>query len=140
MNIWPLKNNKSLVASAAVCSKVVILLLFIHCYPHAFLKKRRGYCYRLRPSVRPSVCPSVRPLCLLLLNHWTKFNQIWCVSCLHQWGAQRKFFFWPNFNYKVNFKDFLFQTLCTNERYKIYQTVFFILSPWSSPRGGTWGT
>ena len=27
----------------------------IHNYPHAFLKKRRGYCYRLRPSVRPSV-------------------------------------------------------------------------------------
>ena len=24
-------------------------------YPHAFLKKRRGYCNRLRPSVRPSV-------------------------------------------------------------------------------------
>ena len=28
-------------------------------YHHAFLKKRRGYCNRLRPSVRPSVCPSV---------------------------------------------------------------------------------
>ena len=26
-----------------------------HFYPHAFLKKRRGYCNRLRPSVRPSV-------------------------------------------------------------------------------------
>ena len=24
-------------------------------YPHAFLKKRRGYCYRLRASVGPSV-------------------------------------------------------------------------------------
>ena len=30
-------------------------------YPHAFLKKRRGYCNRLRPSVRPSVRLSVRP-------------------------------------------------------------------------------
>ena len=30
-------------------------------YPHAFLKKRWGYCNRLRPSVRPSVCPSVCP-------------------------------------------------------------------------------
>ena len=29
-------------------------------YPHAFFKKRRGYCNRLRPSVRPSVCPFVR--------------------------------------------------------------------------------
>ena len=27
--------------------------------PTLFLKKRRGYCYRLRPSVCPSVCPSV---------------------------------------------------------------------------------
>ena len=29
-------------------------------YPHAFLKKRRGSCNLLRPSVRPSVCLSVR--------------------------------------------------------------------------------
>ena len=56
-------------------------------YPHAFLKKRRGYCYRFRPSVRP--------LCYPLLNHWTKFNQIWCVSYSHKWGAQRKTKIWP---------------------------------------------
>ena len=31
----------------------------VHCYPHAFLKKRMGYCYRLRPSVRLSGRPSV---------------------------------------------------------------------------------
>ena len=30
-------------------------------YPHAFLKKRWGYCNRLRPSVRLSVRLSVRP-------------------------------------------------------------------------------
>ena len=30
-------------------------LLSSYFYPHAFLKKRRGYCNRLRPSVRPSV-------------------------------------------------------------------------------------
>ena len=41
-------------------------------YPHTFLKKRRGYCNRLRPSVRPSVRPSRYPL----LNHCTKSNQI----------------------------------------------------------------
>ena len=35
--------------------------LYTENYPHAFLKKRRGYCNRLRPSVRLSVCPSVRP-------------------------------------------------------------------------------
>ena len=59
----------------------------IHVYPHAFLKKRRGYCNRLRPSVRPSR--------YLLLNHWTKSNQIWCVCCSHEWGVQRHIFFWP---------------------------------------------
>ena len=70
--------------------------------------------------------PSVRPLCYLLLNHWTKFNQIWCVSYSHKWGAQRKIFFGPrpwgpregpkgqisfNFKYKVIFKDF-YSKLC----------------------------
>ena len=46
-----------------------------------------------------------------------------------------------NFNYKVNFKDFYSNFVCvlTNERYKTYQTVFFILSPGSCPRGGTLG-
>ena len=104
--------------------------------PPRFLKKRRGYCYRLSPSV----CPSVRPLCYLLLNHWTKFNQILYVSYSHEWGVQRHTFFGPwgpmagskcqisyNFNYKVNFKDF-YTKLCvcvlTNERYKTYQTGF----------------
>ena len=74
--------------------------MFNYCnYPHAFLKKPWGYCNRLRPSVRPSVCPSVcpsvRPSRYLLLNHWTKFNQIWCVGCSHEWGVQRHIFFWP---------------------------------------------
>ena len=50
-----------------------------------------------------------------------KFNQIWCVSNLHQWHMQRHNFLVPaswalgegpkgqislNLNYKVNFKDF----------------------------------
>ena len=71
---------------------------------------------------RPVVCP----LCYLLLSHWTKLNQIWCVSYSHEWGAQCKIIFWPrpwgpgegskgqipfNFNYKVNFKDF-YSKLC----------------------------
>ena len=64
-------------------------------YPHAFLKNRRGYCNRLRPSVRPSVCPSVCPSVHLLLNHWTKSNQILCVSWSHEWGVQRHIFFGP---------------------------------------------
>ena len=83
-----------------------------------FLRKRRGYCYRLRQSVLP--------LCYLLLNRWTNFNQIWCVSYSLEWGVQRQTFFGPapwgpgegskgqiafNFNYKVNFKDF-YTKLC----------------------------
>ena len=85
-----------------------------------FFKKAKGIL--LLP---PSVCLSVRPLCYLLLYHWTKFNQIWCVSYSNEWGTQRNFF-WPhplgpgegskgqisfNFNYKVNFKDF-YSKLC----------------------------
>ena len=50
-----------------------------------------------------------------------KFNQIWCMSYLHEWHMQRHNFFGPcllgpwggakrsnilNLNYKVNFKDF----------------------------------
>ena len=31
----------------------ITVILFGHFYPHAFLKKRRGYCNRLRPSVCP---------------------------------------------------------------------------------------
>ena len=69
-------------------------------------------------------CPVVCPLCYLLLSHWTKLNQIWCVSYSQKWGAQRKKKFLApppgegskgqisfNFNYKVNFKDF-YSKLC----------------------------
>ena len=47
-----------------------------------------------------------------------------------------------NFNYKVNFKEFIPNFACvpTNKRYEIYRTEFsFILSPESCPRGGTLG-
>ena len=67
--------------------------------------------------------PSCCPLCYLLLNYWTKFNQICCVGYSHEWSVH---FFCPapwgpgegskdqisfNFNYKVNFKDF-YTKLC----------------------------
>ena len=51
--------------------------------PH-FFKKASGI-LQSPPSVRPSVHPSR----YLLLNHWTKSNQIWCVSYSH---AQRHIF------------------------------------------------
>ena len=63
-------------------------------------------------SVWDIAIASVRPSRYPLLNHWTKSNQIWCVSCSHKWGVQRHIFFSGegprgqislNFNYKVNF-------------------------------------
>ena len=64
-----------------------------------FFKKAMGILQSppsVRPSVRLSVRLSVRPSRYLLLNHWTKFNQIWCVGCSHEWGVQRHIFFWPH--------------------------------------------
>ena len=52
-----------------------------------FKKKRRGYCYRL--------CPSVCQLCYLLLNHCSKSNQSWCVSYSRECGVQQQIQFWP---------------------------------------------
>ena len=95
----------------------------------------RGYCYRLHLSVRPFVCP----LCSLLLSHWTKFNQIWCVSYSHEWGAQRKKKCGPvpwGGGQKVKYhlisitksisKNCIPNFVCvlTNERYKTYQMGF----------------
>ena len=56
---------------------------------------RPSVCPSVCPSVRPSVRPSVCPSSYLLLNHWTKSNQIWCVGCSHEWGVQRHIFFGP---------------------------------------------
>ena len=33
--------------------------------------------------------PSISPSRYLLPNHWTKSNQILCVSCSYEWGVQR---------------------------------------------------
>ena len=97
---------------------------------------------------RPAVCP----LCYLLLNHWTKFNQIWCVSYSHGWGAQRQFFFCPapwgpgegsegqisfSFNYKVNFKDFYSKHLCVFSQMKDTKRISrdFHSVAWVMPQG-----
>ena len=69
--------------------------IFLNVFIPMLFLKRSGYCNRLRPSVRQSVRPSVRPLCYLLLNHWTIFNQIWCVSYSHELCEQQQFFLAP---------------------------------------------
>ena len=88
----------------------------------------------------PSVSLSVRRLCYLL-NPWTKFIQIWCVSYSHEWCAQRKKFLAPppgalGKGQEVKYhlisitksisKIFIPNFVCvlTNERYKTYQTGF----------------
>ena len=118
-------------------------------YPQAFLKKRSGYCNRLHPSVRP--------LCYLLLNPWTKFNQIWCVSYWHKLGVQRQtLFFAPppgalGRGQKVKYhlisitksisKIFIPNFVCvlTNEKYKTYQTGFSFCPLGHAPGVGLWG-
>ena len=126
-------------------------ILFLY-YPHAFLKKRRGYCNRLSSSV----CPCVHPSRYLLLNHWTKSNQIWCVNCSHEWGVQRHIFLAPppgegpkgqislniiKFQLLSQFQRFINKTLCCFSHMKYIKHIRwdFHLAAGSCPRGGTWG-
>ena len=101
---------------------------------------------------RPAVCP----LCYLLLNHWTKFNQIWCVSYSHEWGAQPLFFLAPPpwalgrgqmvkyhlFSITMSIsKIFIPNFVCVlkNERYKTYQTGFSFCCLGHALGVGLWG-
>ena len=85
-----------------------------------------------------------------------KFNQIWCVSNLHQWHMQRHNFLDPHplgpwggakrsniikSQSQSQFQRFLSQTLCVFSQLKDIKHIRgdFILSPGSCPRGGTWG-
>ena len=89
-----------------------------------FFKKAKGI-LQSPPSIRPSVFP----LCYLLLNHWTKFYQIWCVSYSHEWDVQQQIFFWPrplgpwggvkrSNIIQSQFQRFLYQTLCVFSQMK----------------------
>ena len=105
---------------------------FLFIIPRFFKKKAKGILLSSR-----SVPFSVRLLCYLL-NHWTKFNQIWCVSYSHGWGAQW-YFFWASplgMGQKVKYhlisitksisKIFIPNFVCVlrNVEYKTYQTGF----------------
>ena len=52
-------------------------------YRTGFLFCRLGHALGVglggRLGAKIKFCLAVRPLCYLHLNHWTKFNQIWCV-------------------------------------------------------------
>ena len=121
-----------------------------------FFKKAKGILSSL-PSICLSVRPSVCPLYNLLLNHWTKFNQIWCVSYWQEWGVQRQTFFNPTpralgRGQKVKYhlisitksisKIFFtknFVCVLTNERSKTYQTGFSFCPLGHAPGVGLWG-
>ena len=116
-------------------------------YPHAFLKKCRGYCNRLRPSR------------YLLLNLWTKSNQIWCVCCSHELGVQRHIFMDPGpwgpregqkgqilsniikFQLQSQIQRFLNQTLCVYSKMKDIKHIRrdFHLATWVMPQGSDLG-
>ena len=122
--------------------------------PH-FFKKALGI-LQSPPSVRPSVHPSR----YLLLNHWTKSNQIWCVSYSHESGAQRHIFKprplgpwggakssniikYHKISITKSISKFLkpnFVCVLTNERYKTYQMGFSFGRLGHTPRVGLEGT
>ena len=99
--------------------------------------------------------PAVYPLCYLFQNHWTKINQIWCVSYSHKWGVQRQFFCptpWGPlggvkrsniiyFQFQSQFQRFYTKLCACTYKLKIQNISdgIFILSLGSCPMGGTWG-
>ena len=94
---------------------------------------------------------SVRRSRYLLLNHWTKSNQIWCVSCSNEWGAQRHNFVLPHplgpwggakrsnikFQLLSQFQIFLNQTLCVFSQMKDIKHIRgnFHSVTWVMPQG-----
>ena len=125
-------------------------------YPHAFLKKRRGYCYRLRPSV----CPSVRPSVMLSPPKPLDEIQPNLVCELLTWMGRATlifFFLVPppralGRGQKVKYhlisitksisKIFIpnFWCVLTNERYKTYQSGFLFCRLGHATVLGLWGT
>ena len=102
----------------------------------------------------PSVCLCVCPLCYLLLNHWTKFNQIWCASYSHEWSVQCHFFAPPlgahGKDQKVKYhlilitksiSKFLYQTLCVFSQMKDTKHISrdFHTVDWVMPQGWDFG-
>ena len=93
--------------------------------------------------------PSVRPSRYLLLNRWTKSNQMWCVICSHEWGVQPHIFFYPvpwgpgegsniiKFQLQSQFQRFFNQTLCVFSHMKNINHIRwdFNLAAWVMPQG-----
>ena len=90
-------------------------------------------------------------------NFFPKFNQIWCVSYLHECHMQLHHFWGPHplgpwggakmsniikSQLQSQFQRFLNQTLCIFSQMKDIQHIRrdFHSAAWVMPRGGTWGT
>ena len=88
-------------------------------------------------------------------NFFPKFNQIWCVSFLHEWHTHRRHFFGPRAlgpwggakrsniiksELQSQFQRFLNQTLYIFSQMKDIKHIRrdFHLAAWVMPRGGTW--
>ena len=121
---------------------IIIIIIIIIIIPR-LLKKSWGYCNCL--------CPSVHPSRYLLLNHWTEFNQIWCVSCSHKWGVQLHIF-WRRplgpfrgvkrsniiiFQFQSQFQRFFNQTVFVFSHIKDIKHIRwdFHLAAWVMPQG-----
>ena len=130
-----------------------LLNLDFFIYPHAF-KKASGI-LQLHPSIRTFIRPSL----YILLNHWTKSNQMWCVSWSHEWGTQWHIFLGPTpwgpgqgpkgqislniikFQLQSQFKRFLNQTLCVFSLKKDIKHIrrnFHLVACWVMPQGWDW--
>ena len=85
-----------------------------------------------------------------------KFNQIWCVSFLHEWHTHRCHFLGPSLlgpwggakrsniiksELQCQFQRFLNQTLCIFSQMRDIKHIRwdFHLAAWVMPRCGTWG-
>ena len=122
-------------------------------YQTGFLFYRLGHALGVGLGCLGVKCPSaVCPLCYLSLNHSTEFNEIRCVSFSHEWGCYGKLLLIPaiwgppegskgqksfNFNYNVNFKDFLYETLCVFSQMKDTNHIRrdFYSVAWVMPQG-----
>ena len=91
---------------------------------NAFLKRRRGYCNRLRPSFRLSVMLSPKPfdeIQLLVCEFLTRMGRataiFWGARPLGPWGGVKKsnIFY---FQLQSQFQRFLYQTLCVFSQMK----------------------
>ena len=64
-------------------------------YSQKWVVQQHFFCPSRGGVKRSDTCTmSVGRLCYLLLNHWTKSNQTWCVSYSHACGLQQHIF-WP---------------------------------------------